>query len=315
MGTIMGMKIQAIPAVGLVGNTPLLELSSFGAELPEGVRLFAKAEHLNPGGSVKDRAALGMVLAGERSGLLTKGKTILDATSGNTGIAYSWIGASRGYKVTLCLPANASPERQKTLQAYGTELILTDARRSTDGSQMMAKELAAAQPDRFFYPDQYNNDANWRAHFEGTGPEIWQQTGGAVTHFVAGIGTSGTFIGTARYLKQQAAGIKLISMQPASPIHGLEGMKHLETAIVPGIYDPTVADECVEVFTEDAYAMCRRLARQEGLFVGPSSGGNVVAALDVAKGLDEGVVVTILCDGGDRYLSERFWTDEPWPVI
>lgn len=298
-----------------VGNTPLIELTAIAEDLSPDVRLFGKAEYFNPGGSVKDRAALNMILTAERDGRLSKGKTILDATSGNTGIAYAWIGAQRGYPVALCLPSNASPERQKTLQAFGAALILTEARYSTDGSQRKAKELAKADPDRYFYPDQYNNDANWLAHFNGTGPEIWRQTGGSVTHFVAGIGTSGTFIGTGRFLKRQNPAVHLVSMQPASPIHGLEGMKHLETAIVPGIYDSSVADEGVEVFTEDAYAMCRHLAKRGGLFVGPSSGGNVCAAIDVARRLKSGVVVTILCDSGDRYLSERFWTDEPWPAI
>ncbi|HEY3332996.1 MAG TPA: cysteine synthase family protein [Capsulimonadaceae bacterium] len=309
------MQQEAVRADSQVGNTPLIELTKVTDGIANGVRVFGKAEYFNPGGSVKDRAALNMILAAERSRALRPGKTILDATSGNTGIAYAWIGAVRGYKVTLCLPSNASPERQKILQAYGTELVLTDPRESTDGAQRKARQLATSDPDRYFYSDQYNNDANWRAHFDGTGPEIWSQTGGAITHFVAGIGTSGTFIGTSRFLKQQNPAITLVSMQPASPIHGLEGMKHLETALVPGIYDATVADEGVEVFTEDAYAMCRALARREGLFVGPSSGGNVVAALEVARGLTQGVVVTVLCDGGERYLSEKFWTDEPWPVI
>lgn len=309
------MNDDAIQVTSLVGNTPLIDLGRIAEGVAAGVRLLGKAEYFNPGGSVKDRAALNMILTAERNGRLTRGKVILDATSGNTGIAYAWIGATRGYRVTLCLPSNASSERQKILQALGAELILTDARHSTDGSQRRAKELARADPDKYFYPDQYNNDANWQAHFSGTGPEIWRQTNGEITHFVSGIGTSGTFVGTGRFLKQRDSRITLVSMQPASPIHGLEGMKHLETAMVPGIYDPDVADEGIEVFTEDAYAMCRLMAHKAGLFVGPSSGGNVCAALEVARRLESGVVVTILCDAGDRYLSERFWTDEPCPVI
>jgi len=300
-----------------VGNTPLLRLSRSFPDLKPKVRVYGKAEYFNPGGSVKDRPALNMVLEAERSGKLTPGKTILDATSGNTGIAYAWIGAAKGYRVTLCLPANASPERKKILKAYGAELILTDPGESTDGAQRKAKELVAADPDKFFYPDQYNNDANWRAHFEHTGPEIWRQTEGEITHFVAGLGTTGTFTGTGRFLRSVNKDIELISMQPATPLHGLEGMKHLETAIIPGIYDPDLANRQVTVETEDAYEMCRWLARNEGLFVGISSGANVLSALRIAKELDEGTVVTILCDSGDKYLSDRFWSNEtePWPVI
>jgi cysteine synthase B len=300
----------------LVGNTPLIRLSRITEGLPEGVQVCAKAEYFNPGGSVKDRAALNMILTAEREGKLVPGKTILDATSGNTGIAYAWIGAARGYKVTLCLPANASPERKAILKAYGAELILTDARYSTDGAQRKAKEMAADDPGRFFYPDQYNNDANWQAHFAGTGPEIWRQTEGRITHFVAGLGTTGTFIGTGRFLREQNPKVRLISMEPASPLHGLEGLKHLETALVPGIYDPRLADESVRVETEDAYTMCRKLAREEGVFVGISSGANVHAAIEIARGLNEGVVVTILADAGDKYLSDRFWAgEEPVPQI
>lgn len=300
----------------LVGNTPLIRLSRVAAGLPEGVIVCAKAEYFNPGGSVKDRAALNMILTAEREGKLVPGKTILDATSGNTGIAYAWIGAAKGYKVTLCLPANASPERKAILKAYGAELILTDARYSTDGAQRRAKEMAAGDPDRFFYPDQYNNDANWQAHFAGTGPEIWRQTEGRITHFVAGLGTTGTFMGTGRYLREKNPKVRLISMEPASPLHGLEGLKHLETAIVPGIYNAALADEKVRVETEDAYAMCRKLARDEGVFVGISSGANVHAALQIARTLKEGVVVTILADSGDKYLSDRFWAgEEPVPQI
>jgi S-sulfo-L-cysteine synthase (O-acetyl-L-serine-dependent) len=300
-----------------VGNTPLIRLSRITRDLSPDVSVYAKAEHFNPGGSVKDRPALNMIQAAEREGLLYPGKTILDATSGNTGIAYAWIGAAKGYPVTLCLPANASPERKKILQAYGAELIYTDPGSSTDGAQMKAKQLYAADPQNYFYPDQYNNDANWKAHFEHTGPEIWRQTDGQVTHFVAGLGTTGTFTGTGRFLKSVNSRIQLISMQPATPLHGLEGMKHLETAIVPGIYDPNLADHQLSVETEDAYAMCVRLAREEGLFVGISSGANVLTALRVAHELTNGVVVTILCDSGDKYLSDKFWSEqmEPWPAI
>jgi cysteine synthase B len=286
----------------------LLRLRRVARDLPPGVEVYAKAEHLNPGGSVKDRAALSMILEGERSGELLAGKTILDATSGNTGIAYAMIGAARGYAVTLCLPKNASRERQRMLRLYGAELVLTDPMQATDGAQLRARELAADHPERYFYPDQYNNDANWRAHYEGTAPEIWEQVSGRVTHFLAGLGTSGTFTGTSRRLKEYDQKIRAISMQPDSPLHGLEGMKHMGSALVPGIYDPSLADENVEVSTEEAQEMTRRLAREEGLLVGVSSGANVFAALRLARSLRPGaVVVTILCDGGEKYLGESFW--------
>ncbi|HJU55115.1 MAG TPA: cysteine synthase family protein [Pyrinomonadaceae bacterium] len=295
-----------------IGGTPLVRLRRVTRALvPEGVSVFAKAEHLNPGGSVKDRAALAMILAGEESGQLLPGKILLDATSGNTGIAYAMIGAARGYKVALCLPQNASRERKRILRIYGAELIETDPLGGTDAAQIKARELAAAEPDKYFYPDQYNNEANWRAHYEGTAPEIWEQTEGRLTHFIAGLGTTGTFTGTGRRLKEYAPSIRLVSVQPDSPLHGLEGMKHMGTAIVPGIYDPSLADEAVEVATEDAQAMTRRLAREEGLFVGVSSGANVHAALRLARELPPGsVVVTVLCDGGSKYLSEHFWEEE-----
>ena len=251
-----------------------------------------------------------MILDGEVSGRLTPGKTILDATSGNTGIAYAMIGAARGYKVALCLPGNAGLERKRMLQFYGAEIIETDPLEGTDGAQRAAKELAAAHPDRYFYPDQYNNDANWRAHYETTAPEIWEQTAGRITHFVAGLGTTGTFTGTARRLMELNPAIKNISVQPDSPLHGLEGMKHLPTARVPGIFDPNIANENLEISTEAAYEMTRRLAKEEGLFVGVSSGANVAAALQVARSLHESaVIVTFLCDSGGRYLSERFWNE------
>lgn len=294
-----------------VGSTPLIRLVRVAREATErGVEVYAKAEHLNPGGSVKDRAALAMICDGERRGLLSPGKTILDATSGNTGIAYAMLGAARGYPVTLCLPRNASAERKRILRVYGATLVETDPMQGTDGAQLRAREMYAAAPDVFFYPDQYNNDANWRAHYEATAPEIWEQTERRVTHFVAGLGTSGTFVGVTRRLKEFDARVRAVSMQPDSPLHGLEGMKHMPTAIVPGIYDPTLADEGVEVATEDAQEMTRRLAREEGLFVGVSSGANVFAAVRLARALAPGsVVVTVLCDGGSKYVNERFWED------
>lgn len=294
-----------------IGATPLIRLRRVTRSLANETEVYAKAEHLNPGGSVKDRAALSMILAGERAGKLFPGKTILDATSGNTGIAYAMIGAARGYPVTLCLPKNASPERKHTLRIYGAELIETDPMQGTDGAQLRARSLAEAEPEKYFYPDQYNNEANWRAHYEGTAPEIWEQTRGRITHFLAGLGTSGTFMGTARRLKEYDQRIRVVSMQPDSPLHGLEGMKHMATAIVPGIYNPLLADLSVEVATEDAHEMTRRLAREEGLLVGISSGANVFAALRLARTLAPGaVVVTILCDSGEKYLSESFWGEE-----
>jgi len=293
-----------------IGNTPLLCLRRVARELPDGVEIFVKAEHMNPGGSVKDRAALAMILDGERSGRLYPGKVILDATSGNTGIAYAMLGAARGYAVTLCLPSNASEERKLILKIHGAEVIETDPLQGSDGAQTIARELATRDGAKYFYPDQYNNAANWRAHYEGTGREIWEQTERQVTHFVAGLGTCGTFTGVVRRLKESNPTVRAISMEPDSPIHGLEGLKHLPTSRMPGIFDPRLADETVEVATEEAQAMTRRLAREEGLFVGVSSGANVLAALSVARRLPPGsVVVTILCDGGERYFSESFWTE------
>ncbi len=293
-----------------IGETPLVRLRRVRADLPATIEIYAKGEHLNPGGSVKDRAALAMILAGEESGELTKNKIILDATSGNTGIAYAMIGAARGYNVVLALPKNASVERKRILRFYGAEIIETDAMQGTDGAQIIAKELVAKHSEKYFYPDQYNNDANWQAHYETTAPEIWRQTAGKVTHFVAGLGTTGTFVGTSRRLKEFNPEIQAISMQPDSPLHGLEGMKHLETAIIPGIYDANIADENVEVATEDAQEMTRRLAREEGLFVGVSAGANVYAAIRLAQKIKgSAVIVTILCDGGAKYLSENFWDE------
>jgi cysteine synthase B len=285
-----------------IGNTPLLLLSRVTKHLRNDVQVFAKAEHLNPGGSVKDRPALSMIQEGERSGKLKLGMTILDATSGNTGIAYAMLGASRGYPVTLCLPRNASAQRKRILRAYGVEVIETNPLAATDGAQVVAREMFELAPQKYFYPDQYNNPANWLAHYNGTALEIWEQTSGSVTHFVAGLGTSGTFVGTVRRLKELNPGLRAIAMQPDSPLHGLEGLKHMGSAIVPGIYDPTLADEVVTVATEEALALRERLAREEGLFVGPSSGANVLAAIRVAESLPSGsVVVTVLCDDGERY--------------
>ena len=287
-----------------IGNTPLIRLRNVTRNLPSGVEVLVKAEHLNPGGSVKDRAALAMILAGERSGRLQAGQTILDATSGNTGIAYGMIGAARGYPVTICLPKNASQQRKRILRSYGVELIETDPLQATDGAQAVARELFATEPEKYFYADQYNNPANWRAHYESTAPEIWEQTAGRITHFIAGLGTSGTFVGTSRRLKELNPAIRVISMQPDSPLHGLEGLKHMATALVPGIYDPQLADENVAVATEAGRQMAGRLAREEGLLVGASSGANVFAALRLAKSLPTGsVVVTILCDSGEKYLE------------
>jgi cysteine synthase B len=291
----------------MIGRTPLVRLHQFERETP-GVELYAKAEWQNPGGSVKDRAAARMILDGEASGALTPDKTIIDATSGNTGIAYAMVGAARGYKVTLCLPENASPERKLILRALGAELILTNPLESTDGAIREARRLVAAHPGRYFYPDQYNNDANWRAHYDTTAPEIIEQTSGRLTHFVAGLGTSGTFVGTGRRLRKFNPSIKLISFQPDLPLHGLEGLKHMASAIVPGIYDPALADEDLRVDTEHAYRLVRRLAREEGLLAGISSGAAVVAMLDVARRLKRGVIVTVFPDGAEKYLNESFWT-------
>jgi S-sulfo-L-cysteine synthase (O-acetyl-L-serine-dependent) len=292
----------------LIGNTPLIKLANL-VENPR-VEIYGKAEWANPGGSVKDRPALNMILEGERSGALTRNKTIIDATSGNTGIAYAMIAAARGYRVKLCLPKNASEERKRILEAYGVELVLTDPLAGSDGAILAVREIVAADPDKYFYPDQYNNPANWRAHYETTGVEIFEQTGGRITHFVAGLGTSGTFVGAGHRLRELKPEVKLISMQPDSPFHGLEGLKHMETAIVPGIYEPSLADEEIEVGTEEAHAMVKRLARREGWFVGISSAANVVAAMRVAERIDEGVIVTILADDASKYLSEKFWDEE-----
>jgi cysteine synthase B len=299
-----------------IGGTPLLRLSRIEQSLG-GAELYGKAEWFNPGGSVKDRPAARMICEALQSGHLTRDRRILDATSGNTGIAYAMIGAALGYGVTLCVPANITLERKRILNAYGPELIFTDPLEGSDGAIREARKRFAMDPRRYFYPDQYNNDFNWRAHYDTTALEIWEQTSGRITHFVAGLGTSGTFVGTTRRLRELKRDIIAISVQPDSPFHGLEGLKHMETAIVPGIYDSTIADLDLGVATDDAYAMTRRLAREEGLLVGISSGANLAAAMHALQD-NEGpatraakapVVVVVFPDGGERYLSETFWNE------
>jgi len=305
-------RTGAEPLLATIGNTPLLRLDKIAREFP-GIEIFAKAEYFNPGGSVKDRAALNMVLDGERSGKLNRNRVILDATSGNTGIAYAMIGANRGYKVKLVLPANASVERQRILRAYGAEMLFSDAADGSDGAIRLCRQVYMADPDRYFYPDQYNNPANWKAHFEHTGPEIIRQTGGRLTHFIAAMGTSGTFTGITRRLKRDLPEVKCYSAQPSSGFHGLEGLKHMPSAIVPGIYDERLADGNLWIETEDAYRMVRRLAREEGLLVGISSGCNVHAATLLARELaargESATIATVLCDSAEKYLSEHFWDE------
>lgn len=296
-----------------IGNTPLLRLARIAAQFT-GIEIYAKAEFLNPGGSVKDRAALAMIRDGERRGALGPGRVILDATSGNTGIAYAMIGAALGYRAKICIPKNASEERKRMLEVYGAELVLTDPGAGSDGAILRCREIYRADPSLYYYPDQYNNAANWMAHFEGTGPEIVSQSGGALTHFVAALGTSGTFTGVSRRLKQDLPRVECIAVQPPSGFHGIEGTKNMESALVrPGIYDPALADRTVFVETEEAQKMTRRLAHEEGLLVGVSAGANVAAVVRIAAELAaagrRGHIVTILCDGGERYLSERFWND------
>lgn len=295
-----------------IGNTPLVRLERLTAHLP-GVQLLGKAEWANPGGSVKDRAASAIVAAAMKQGGLSKGQHLLDATSGNTGIAYAMLGAAMGFPVTLCVPANVSPERKRILSAYGANVVWTDPNDGSDGAIRKARELAA-DTKKYYYADQYGNDANWQAHYRGTANEIWQQTGGQLTHFVAGLGTSGTFVGTTRRLKELNPRIQCISMQPDSPFNGLEGLKHMATAIVPRIYDPSLADRGLEIETETAYRISKRLARTEGLLVGVSSGAAVAASLSIAEeeaaAGREAVIVTILPDSADKYLSERFWEEE-----
>ena len=288
-----------------VGNTPLLPLRRLGRDLPEQVRIFAKAEWFNPGGSVKDRPALNIIRTALERGDLGNGKRLLDSTSGNMGISYATFGAALGIPVTLAVPASASPERISILRALGAEVILTDPTEGSDGAILMARQMAAEKPDRYWYANQYNNDANWQAHYKSTGPEILCQTDEQVTHFVAGLGTSGTLMGTGRYLREQLPKVKIIAFQPNESFHGLEGLKHMPSAIKPAIYDETFAHETLGVVTEDAHAMVQRLAREEGLFVGISSGAAAVAALKIAEGLDSGVVVTLFPDAGYKYLSDK----------
>ncbi len=298
------------PLLELIGNTPLIPLRRIEADLAPGVEVYGKAEWYNPGGSVKDRAALWMIRDGERRGLLRPGMRIADATSGNTGIAYATVGAVLGYKVTLAMPENASPERKRILRALGAELLLTDAQQGMDAAVHTIRELVAARPDEYFYPDQYNNPANVEAHYETTGPEIWHQTAGQVTHFVAGLGTSGTFMGAGRRLRELNPRLRLIGMQPDGPYHAIEGVKHMATTgMVPGIYDPQFPDEIVEIRSETAFETARCLARVEGLLVGISAAADLAAALEVARTLEQGTVVTILCDSASKYLSDHFWEE------
>jgi len=295
-----------------IGNTPLVRLSRIGANLP-GVTICAKAEWMNPGGSVKDRAAYSMIRDGEKQGKLKPGKVILDATSGNTGIAYAMIGAALGYRVKLCLPTSASPERKQILQAYGVDIVFTPGDEGTDGAIRRVREIYEGDPEKYFYPDQYGNPANPTAHYLTTAPEIFQQTHGQITHFVAGLGTSGTFVGATRRLKELNPKIRCISFQPDSPFHGLEGLKHMESAIVPPIYDASLADENLAVRTEDAQEMAKRLAHEEGILVGVSAGAALWAAIDVARRLPDGERALLVCifpDAGEKYLSERFWSEE-----
>jgi cysteine synthase B len=296
-----------------IGNTPLVRLDGLVKDL-QGITLLGKAEWANPGGSVKDRAAASMVRAAQADGSLASGKTLLDATSGNTGIAYAMLGAALGFPVLLVMPSNVSAERKRILHAYGAQVEWTNPDHGSDGAIRRARELASNEPERFCYMDQYSNNANWKAHYETTGPEIWQQTAGAITHFVAGLGTSGTFMGTVRRLRELNPNLKAISMQPDSPFHGLEGLKHMATAIVPAIYDPQLADRNIDVETEAAYAMAKRLAHEEGILVGISAAAAVVASLlvareEVAVGRSA-TIVTVLCDSADKYLSERFWEED-----
>jgi cysteine synthase B len=295
----------------LIGNTPLLSFRQVTTHLPENVCIYAKAEWMNPGGSVKDRAASNIICEAERSGALTHDKILLDSTSGNTGIAYAMIGAAKGYRVKLFLPENISPERSAILRAYGVDIVLTDPLEGSDGAIRAVRALAAAEPETYFYADQYNNPANWRAHYQTTGVEIWQQTRGTVTHFVAGLGTSGTLMGTGRRLKDYDPSVQVIALQPDSPFHGLEGLKHMPTAIKPGIYDETLADQTLGISTEATYEMARRLAREEGYLVGISAATAMVGSLQIAEEVasrgESAVIVTLFPDNAYKYLSESFW--------
>jgi cysteine synthase B len=297
-----------VDLLSLVGNTPLLRIQRLARDFPE-VEILAKAEWENPGGSVKDRAALNIILEGEKAALMSREKILIDSTSGNTGIAYAMICAAKGYRLKIFMPSNASVERKRILRAYGAEIVFTDPMEGSDGAIRRVRELTAQNPGQYFYANQYDNPANWRAHYNTTGPEIFEQTAGRVTHFLAGLGTSGTFVGTSRRLRELNPQIRCISIQPDSPFHGLEGLKHMATAIQPAIYDPGLADENLEIPTEEAYAMTLRLAKEEGMLVGISSGAAMVGALRVAARIRRGVIVTIFCDSGDKYLSERFWEE------
>lgn len=317
--TILAKKL-GISLLERIGNTPLLRLDRLTAHLP-GIQLLGKVEWVNPGGSIKDRAASSIVQAAIREGKLAPGpspvgiprKALLDATSGNTGIAYAMLGSAMDFPVVLCMPSNVSPERKNILAAYGAQIIWTDPADGSDGAIRKARQLAAAEPEKYFYADQYGNENNWLAHYRGTANEIWQQTEGRVTHFVAGLGTSGTFMGTTRRLRELNPSIQCISMQPDSPFNGFEGLKHMATAIVPPIYDPTLADRNIDMPTERAYIMAKRLGKMQGLLVGVSAAGAVAASLDIAeeeaRAGREAVIVTILCDSADKYLSERFWIE------
>ncbi|MFW9854953.1 MAG: PLP-dependent cysteine synthase family protein [Candidatus Thorarchaeota archaeon] len=289
-----------------IGNTPLIELTQFFSWKKQ-VKIFAKAEWLNPGGSVKDRAALLMVTQAIQDGNLTKGKIILDASSGNTGIGYALVGAALGYEVMICIPRNASPERLRLLKVYGAKLVLTDPLEGIDEAIMTARKMKADNPDLYYYPDQYSNDANWMAHYHTTGKEIWEQTRGRVTHFVAGLGTTGTFTGTSRFLKSRDPGIQTIALQPDSPFHGLEGLKYMETSLIPAIYDSRLVDEMLFISSELSQGLTQELARKEGLVVGPSSGAALAGVLQIAERIEKGVIVTVFPDRGERYLSDRFW--------
>jgi cysteine synthase B len=301
----------ASSVLDLIGRTPLVRLHRVTRGLPDQVEVYLKAEWFNPGGSVKDRPVLRMIEDAEREGRLVPGKTILDSTSGNAGIAYAMIGAVKGYAVELVMPASASEERKRIIAAYGARIIYSDPLEGSDGAILLAREIVERNPDRYYKPDQYNNPSNWKAHYDTTAPEILEQTGGRVTHFVAGLGTTGTLVGTGRRLHEANPRIQVIAVEPDAPLHGLEGLKHIASSIVPGIYDPSVHDHKVPVSTEAGYRMARRLAREEGLLVGESTGAAVEAALHVARDLREGVVVVIAPDGGDRYLSTPLYRDLP----
>jgi S-sulfo-L-cysteine synthase (O-acetyl-L-serine-dependent) len=300
-----------VRSVELIGNTPMLRLERMTREFPN-VQLLGKAEWYNPGGSVKDRAAFNIISEGRGSGKFAAGKVLLDSTSGNTGIAYSMIAAAQGFPVTLCMPENVSVERKRILFAYGAEIVYTPADEGSDGAIRAAREMYAREPEKYFYADQYSNDANWKAHYYGTAEELWRQTEGRITHFVSMMGTSGTFMGTSRRLKELNPRVRCISLQPDSPFHGIEGAKHMASAIVPGIYDATLADEDIGISTEESYAMAIRASHEEGLLIGISSGAGIAGGLQIARRLpknEEAVIVTILPDSGDKYLSERFWTE------